>query len=202
MIRLYRLIVLVLTIISCQTTVETQLPDVKANLFKAGTIDLQVATQNKVTLLTIWSIFCGPCLKELPELQTVYDRYKLNKRVTVLTLALNTNQELNRFLSTSDSADIYRKIFVHSGLKQLTLPILVGTTSPYQIENGSARLSDTKAADHLKRIFKFDAIPTTRIYDQGGKLIFEQKGVETSALGLRRYRLNLIKKLDSLATHH
>ncbi|GAB4036764.1 TlpA family protein disulfide reductase [Spirosoma gilvum] len=195
--RLYWLIVLLLIVTSCQTPTKTQVPDFKAKLFKADSVDLQRVTKNKVTLLTIWSIFCGPCLKKLPELQVVYDRYKFDRRVTFLTLALNSNEELSRFSSTSDSADIYRKVFMHSGLKQLTLPIIIGTTSPYQIENSSARLVDIKSVANLKRLFKFDAVPTTRIYDRDGKLIFEKIGIEPSALGLQ-HRLNLIKKIDSL----
>lgn len=196
--RLYWLVLSLLVCFGCHTPSKTEIPNFKAKLFKADTIDLQAVSRNKVTLLTIWSIFCGPCLKELPELQNVYDHYKLDKRVTILTLALNTNEELLRFSSTSDSADIYQKVFVHSGLKQFTLPVLIGTNSPYQIENGSVRLGDQKAATLLKHLFKFEAVPTTRIYNQDGKLVFEQLGVETSASGLRRHRLNLIKKLDSL----
>ncbi|MCX6212818.1 TlpA disulfide reductase family protein [Spirosoma sp.] len=196
--RLYWLVLSLVIFFSCQNHSETEIPNFKAKLFRADTIDLQAVSRHKVTLLTIWSIFCGPCLKELPELQSVYEHYKLDKRVTVLTLALNTNQELIRFSSTSDSADIYRKVFVHSGLKQLALPVLIGTNSPYQIENGSVRLSDRKAATLLKHLFKFEAVPTTRIYNQNGQLVFEQRGAETSESGLRHHRLNLMKKLDSL----
>lgn len=196
--RLYWLVLSIVVVFGCQAPLETQIPDFKAKLFKADTVDLQAVARNKVTLLTIWSTFCGPCLKELPELQIVYDHCKFDKRVTFLTLALNTNEELIRFSSASDSADIYRKVFIHSGLKQLALPVMIGTNSPYQIENGSVWISDQKAATFLKHLFKFDAIPTTRIYNKDGRLVFEQRGVETSAKGLRCHRLNLIKKLDSL----
>jgi len=76
--------------------------------------------------------------------------------------------------------------------------VLIGTRSPYQIENGSARLTDTKAADQVKQLFTIKGIPVTRIYDRQGKLIVENIGVETSPSGLRTYRTNLIQKIDSL----
>lgn len=197
--RLYVLIISLLVIASCTNSVETQIPDFKGKQFQADTVDLRTAAKNKITFVSIWSIFCGPCLAELPELQAVYAHYKNNPQVSFVTLALNTEEELTRFSSpASDSSDLYRKAFKHSKLTDFSFPVLIGTRSPYQIENGGARLTDTKAADQLKQLFTFNAIPVTRIYDRQGKLIVENIGVETTPAGLRTYRTNLIQKIDSL----
>lgn len=190
---------LLLVVTGCTNSVERQVPDFKAKQFQADTVDLQTVAKNKITFLSIWSIFCGPCLAELPELQAVYAHYKSNQQVLFVTLALNTEEELTRFASpASDSSDIYRKLFKHSKLTDFSFPVLIGTRSPYQIENGSARLTDTKAADQVKQLFTVKGIPVTRIYDRQGKLIVENIGVETSPAGLRTFRTNLIQKIDSL----
>lgn len=196
---LYVLLISSLLIVTgCTNSVETQVPAFKAKQFQADTVDLRAAAKNKVTFLSIWSIFCGPCLAELPELQAVYAHYKSNPQVSFVTLALNTEEELTRFSSpVSDSIDIYRKAFKHSKLTDFSFPVLIGTRSPYQIANGSARLTDTRAANQLKQLFKIKGIPVTRIYDRQGKLIFENIGVEPSPAGLRAYRINLIQNIDS-----
>ncbi|WP_288424814.1 TlpA disulfide reductase family protein [uncultured Spirosoma sp.] len=199
---LYVLLINALLVITgCTRSVETQVPAFKAKQFLADTVDLRAAAKNKIAFVSIWSIFCGPCLAELPEVQAVYAHYKSNPQVSFVTLALNTEEELTRFSSpASDSSDVYRKAFKHSKLTDFSFPVLIGTRSPYQIENGSARLTDTKAADELKQLFTFNAIPVTRIYDRQGKLLFEDSDAETSTKRLRIHRTNLIRTIDSLLT--
>ncbi len=197
---LYVLLISALLIVpGCTISVETQVPAFKAKQFQADAVDLRTAAKNKITFLSIWSIFCGPCLAELPELQAIYAHYKNNPQVSFVTLALNTEEELTRFSSpASDSSDLYRKAFKHSKLTEFSFPVLTGTRSPYQIENGSARLTDTEAANQVKQLFTIRGIPVTRIYDRQGKLIVDNIGVETSPAELRAYRTNLIRTIDSL----
>lgn len=197
--KIYLIFLLLFLVISCTKSSEIQMPKYEAKLYLSNKVDLQTATKNKVTLLVIWSIFCGPCLKELPELQALYDHYKINRDISIVTIALNTEEELTQFsASNTKENNLYHKAFEHSGLKHFSLPVLIASTSPYQIENGNAKISDTSTANRLKKTFDFRAIPTTRIYDRQGKLVFEQLGVETSETGLRTHRLNLSRKLDSL----
>ena len=184
---------------SCTNKSETQIPRYRAKLYKADTVDLRAVAKDKITFLTIWSIFCEPYLKELPELQTLYTHYKSNHQITFVTLALNTEAELTDFTSpTTHTPSMYQKAFNYSGLTRFALPSLIGSRSAYHIEKGNARLSDVKAVNRLKHLFTFDAIPISRIYDPEGKLIFEQRGVDTSPVGLGKYRLHLMRKLDSL----
>jgi tetratricopeptide (TPR) repeat protein len=41
----------------------------------------------KVVVLNVWSITCGPCLLEMPEIQQLFERYASDPEVRVLTLA-------------------------------------------------------------------------------------------------------------------
>ncbi len=48
--------------------------------FKAETLDGEELTQKifkgkKVTMINVWGTFCGPCIKEMPELQKLSENY-------------------------------------------------------------------------------------------------------------------------------
>ncbi|NJM53219.1 MAG: redoxin domain-containing protein [Blastocatellia bacterium] len=42
--------------------------------------------KGKVTVINIWGVWCSPCVAEMPELQQLYDKYKNDKEVAVLTI--------------------------------------------------------------------------------------------------------------------
>jgi thiol-disulfide isomerase/thioredoxin len=52
---------------------------------------------NKVILLDFWNIHCGPCVKSLPELQKLHNKYK-ERGVTVISCAGGNKQETKKFL--------------------------------------------------------------------------------------------------------
>ena len=52
---------------------------------------------NKVILLDFWNIHCGPCVKSLPELQKLHDKYK-ERGVTVISCASGNKQQTKKFL--------------------------------------------------------------------------------------------------------
>ncbi|WP_381520183.1 hypothetical protein [Spirosoma soli] len=69
---------------------------------------------------------------------------------------------------SADTTNIYRKVFVYTGLKRLAFPVMIGTNSLYEIKNCTDQLSETKAAARLKELFKFEAILTTKFYNRDG----------------------------------
>jgi thiol-disulfide isomerase/thioredoxin len=55
----------------------------------------------KVVVLNFWFINCPPCRREIPELNEVVDKYKENKDVVFLAIALDQRADLEDFLKTS-----------------------------------------------------------------------------------------------------
>lgn len=66
--------------------------------------------KGKVVVINVWGVWCGPCVAEMPELQKVYDKYKDDKDVAVLTF--DSNDELPKV-----------KKFIEE--KKYTLPVLL-----------------------------------------------------------------------------
>lgn len=58
--------------------------------------------QGKVTLIDFWGTWCGPCLRQFPELQEVYDKYKALPDVRFLVLNTGWSgddvEKIQRFL--------------------------------------------------------------------------------------------------------
>ncbi len=69
-----------------------------------------VDLKGKVVVINVWGVWCGPCVAEMPELQKVYDKYKDDKDVAVLTL------------DTNDQLPIVKKFIAE---KKYTLPVLI-----------------------------------------------------------------------------
>lgn len=57
------------------TEVGTMMPEYSAMWLDGSRFDL-AERRDKVVLLNIWATWCGPCRFEIPELQTLHDRYK------------------------------------------------------------------------------------------------------------------------------
>lgn len=60
--------------------------------------------KGKVTVINFWGVWCAPCVLEMPEMQRLYDRYKDDPRVAIVTIdsgdtltTLKTYLERNRY---------------------------------------------------------------------------------------------------------
>lgn len=47
-----------------------------------------IIKKNKITIINIWGTFCPPCLKELPELEKISEKYK-DKKVKVIGIVVD-----------------------------------------------------------------------------------------------------------------
>ena len=204
MIRYYIFFILSLYLIaSCTSKLKSEVPDFVAKQYNTKTVvGLKDIAKNKITFVNFWSIFCGPCLEELALIHRVYDKYKDNSKFTILTIALNTEDELDQFTSLSDTSSPYHSCFKISKLKRFYLPTLIGSKNGYTIEklnnNLIAGIKDKEEVRKTCRLFNFDAIPTTFIYNEKGQIVYKSTGAETSQDGIRQYEVYLYHTIDSL----
>lgn len=55
-------------------------------------------TKSKIVILKCWFIKCQACVEEFPELNELVDKYKNREDIIFLSLAFDTEDELNKFL--------------------------------------------------------------------------------------------------------
>ncbi|MDP4285290.1 MAG: TlpA disulfide reductase family protein [Bacteroidota bacterium] len=172
------LLIAVFSFCCCSHKVNTtDVPDIKGKLLNGDSVALRTIAKDKLTVVNVWGIFCGPCMKELPILQSVYEKYRNHKGFDFITIAMDNETELNRFLNTTDTTDPYRKMFVHSNLGHFSLPTLSVLPHGYtHIYGGYAFFQDSTECRTINRMIKSNAVPTTLIYNPKGNLVFKQIG--------------------------
>ncbi len=74
----------------------------KLNLFEANDIEGNAvnlkSAKGKIIVLNFWFINCGPCRREIPELNVLVDSFKKNENVLFVAVALDEKASLKRFL--------------------------------------------------------------------------------------------------------
>ena len=75
----------------------------KAQEFEFKDINGQIissnSTQGKVVVLNFWYVGCKPCLKEMPELNRVFEKYAKNSDVVFISITLDNLVRVEKKLS-------------------------------------------------------------------------------------------------------
>jgi thiol-disulfide isomerase/thioredoxin/tetratricopeptide (TPR) repeat protein len=79
--------------VTSRAQVGKPLPPLTLKDFEGKTWTL-ASFQGKTTLINVWATWCGPCQKELPFLQKLYDRIRSQPDVQVLTL--NVDEDIDK----------------------------------------------------------------------------------------------------------
>ena len=119
---------------------ETPIPDFEMPLLD-GTIWRLEEHRGKIIVLNFWASWCGPCQKELPELEKWKNGHP---DVEVIAVSMDNKEERAR-----------------KGAKELKISLPVSH------------------APKLGRIFGIEALPSMRVIDQKGVLIYEGRGYST-----------------------
>lgn len=124
-----------------QPSIDFELKSIDGSIVKLSDL------KGKVVVLDFWATWCGPCLSSFPTLQKVYDKYKENPNVKILTL--NTWERVK-----PEDREQHVKNFMEKN--KYTFPVLFDTdvVSKYEVEG----------------------IPTKFIIDQNGRVRFKDVG--------------------------
>jgi thiol-disulfide isomerase/thioredoxin len=76
--------------------------DKEVNLFNTkdidgNKIDLKNA-KDKIIVINFWFVNCGPCRREIPDLNKLVDSFKTNEKVLFIGVALDAKSDLEKFL--------------------------------------------------------------------------------------------------------
>ena len=70
----------------------TQAPDFRVEMFDGTTFTLG-SLRGKVVLLNFWATWCGPCKREMPEVQALYEKYGNNEGDVIVLGVANPKSE-------------------------------------------------------------------------------------------------------------
>ena len=68
--------------VSTVTKIDKPLPAISGTLVQGGTFDPAIL-DGKIAIIPFWGTWCGPCRREMPALQQIWEQYR-DKGVTVL----------------------------------------------------------------------------------------------------------------------
>ena len=55
-------------------------------------------SENKILLLNFWATWCAPCIKEIPELIELKEKFKNNIEVYFISVDFNVKKTVPKFL--------------------------------------------------------------------------------------------------------
>lgn len=116
----------------------------------------EILKDKSITVLNIWGTFCGPCIKEMPDLAKLSEEYK-DKDVQFIGIVVDTLDQDGNY--SDEMINIAKQLIEKSGVKYLNL------------------LPSTDLMDaHLNKV---QAIPQTLILDSKGNILKEIVGSRT-----------------------
>ena len=86
-----------LLLVSCSNNKGKQFPDFTATTLEGKTID-PAALEGKTVVVKIWATWCGDCIREIDELNTLVDKYKGDTSVVFLAITDDSYQKIEKFI--------------------------------------------------------------------------------------------------------
>lgn len=102
---------------SCGTKKGKPVPEFSVKAMDGSTINSS-EFMGKITVVCIWATWCGPCIKEIPELNALVDEYRADERVQFVAISDEKVETVRRMLKRkpfnykqiTDAKDIKRKL--------------------------------------------------------------------------------------------
>lgn len=66
-------------------------PDITLNTPDGKQVPLSSILKGKFTYIDVWATWCGPCVKEIPHLEKLVERFKGNDKVQFVSISVDTN---------------------------------------------------------------------------------------------------------------
>jgi thiol-disulfide isomerase/thioredoxin len=99
---------------------------------------------NKLTMVNIWGTFCGPCKREMPDLQALYEELK-DEQISIIGIISDT--------PSPENEDAARQIIKTSGVKFINL------------------IPDDTIKNNL--LTSISGVPTSFFVDSNGRIVGE-----------------------------
>jgi thiol-disulfide isomerase/thioredoxin len=92
------LITLIMSVLGCKTNTGKEIPS-----FNFVTIEGETITKDSlkgdVTILCVWATWCGDCVREIPELNDLVEKYKDNDKVNFIALSDESEETVRKSMA-------------------------------------------------------------------------------------------------------
>ncbi|WP_373513603.1 TlpA family protein disulfide reductase [Persicitalea sp.] len=131
---------------------EETLPDSSLNAFQ-----VKLAKSSEYTLIDFWGSWCGPCIQALPDLKTVYEKYRNDPKFQLVSVAYENSKDLTKLNALVEKHGIDWQNIIE-----------------YQSKQG-------EAPNYDKMVWHFDVsvFPTTILLDKTGKIVYRDSGSDS-----------------------
>ena len=126
--------------------------------------------KGKKVYINMWASWCGPCMREIPELEKVYQKYKDNKDIVFLSMTSPDDAEFKNQSPQDKSKDVILKkakelgatypvlfdvndrFMINYAIRSFHTPILINSDGTFEtrIAGGVTEESLTKEIEKLK----------------------------------------------------
>lgn len=66
-------------------------PDITLNTVDGKEVQLSSLLKGKFTYIDVWATWCGPCVKEIPHLEKLVEKYKGNDKIQFISISVDSN---------------------------------------------------------------------------------------------------------------
>ncbi|PCJ67322.1 MAG: hypothetical protein COA58_03100 [Bacteroidetes bacterium] len=91
------LALLTMTLFACNSNDGKQIPDFSFNTLDGQTITSE-SIKGEATIICVWATWCGDCIREIPELNALVDKYSDNDKVNFIALSDENEATVNKSL--------------------------------------------------------------------------------------------------------
>lgn len=95
------------------------MPEFTATTLNGNTIN-PANLKGKIVVLEIWATWCGTCVLEIPELNSLVEKYKNDTSIVFLAITDDSKTKIEKFLS--DRPFAYQQIVDAKNLKNIFQP--------------------------------------------------------------------------------
>jgi len=141
-----------------KTTSGNKAPDITLTAKDGKEVNLSSLIGNgKFTYIDVWATWCGPCVKEIPHMERLVEKYKDNDKVQFISISIDQNQEAWRkkidndrpqwaqYVLTDEREAVFSKDWGISGIPRFIMINGDGTV----FSNNATRPSDEKTAQTI-----------------------------------------------------
>jgi thiol-disulfide isomerase/thioredoxin len=97
--RIISSLLLITTFFACSNDTKKHLPDIEASTLD-GTLINNKSFEGKTVVIKVWATWCGTCVAEIPQLNSLVEKYKNDTSIIFLSITDDKRERIEQFLAS------------------------------------------------------------------------------------------------------